>query len=924
MCNENEHMRQHTQRIQPKMPQQEQEMHWENYQAPQQEQRLESLRRIRGYQERISNEEREQLRRKSEYTFQRVNDSGEIHHAKAASSQQIKHINDAIIQVLGDQIYEHVQAIQMSESEQDRTVKLHHARGTQLVDQGKQVFKYRFAGTGFKQWRQDQNGLRGKASYMSQEAYDSKAQQLADQMRELADRVGTADQTQWTKKQRETYQSIQTQMEKLAVIAQAMKAYGESVQINGQEKKYVLRKSTMDGKKVTYSIAGALANGTNYGAYSIENNVESFLQVSKQDLESIFRKWEADGQPGEDIHLLIRGHSRGGVASIIAAMKLQKWINDNWSQYAKKVRFDVTQYDPVAGFTSNWKEKAGLNIRGDEKELAKRGMAPLKHAETTVVYSLHTNYPVFFRPQDVRGAKRVILTPFKHSAGLDQLDESQVRVRKDEQGNEIERREKAHVAGYTDLKTGEVYRQTGLSELDTGLYILDQGNHLVKIDNYEQAEKIIDLAVQGTHSQWRRHSHIKDIAKAWFQENQSVDELQKQAQENQSQTNEMFEQVLGSQKQSVFLSAGDSRQMTEVKEAVRRLRDALAGSVDTEQIRQQCAQIADCYQDLIEKCQTYTGSHTPFTATGRARKHMIEQLLKRSQAEWAYFSDYTKKIQPVLENAHEGEPFTWERVLLSLRSVRMDKLSDNEAGTLDQLKNGASDTVIRGNKTYRFQRENDLLAQSSSVRKDVAACDLAELLGLPGLYEQARFAEAQVKENGRIPAHTLRGVLTRESGGEPLGDVIRRAQAQNKRLQYSPQAWQQMQMIRAMDVLMGHFTRGENDFQVQIEEEQVQGGMSRVTVTQVRSKNHEDAFEEKSLDEQYQGSVTFRTLFGSEQLSREQKTFLGELDSLSDDLIDFRLGHALTAKELAQLKIRVHEVQRLYRLQKQTGVSDIF
>ena len=70
--------------------------------------------------------------------------------------------------------------------------------------------------------------------------------------------------------------------------------------------------------------------------------------------------------------------------------------------------------------------------------------------------------------------------------------------------------------------------------------------------------------------------------------------------------------------------------------------------------------------------------------------------------------------------------------------------------------------------------------------------------------------------------------------------------------------------------------------------------------------------------------MTLHTLFGREKLSKEQEAFLGQLNALSDELIDFRLGHALTPAELEQLKIRVHEVQRLYRLKRQNGISDIF
>ncbi len=928
MCDQNssEQVVKHAQEQQMQAPQPEQQLQpqWEQYQAPVHEDKFERQKRLRGFRRRISQDELEQLRRKSQYTFQQMADVGEIHQAKAGSHHIVKNLNRAITSVLGEQIYDRVDAIRMSGEEQDRTVRLHHARGTQLADSGRQVFKYRFAGTGYRQWREDQNGLRGKAHLLTPEDYERKSRQISEKMMRLADMMDSSDMTTWTEKQRAEYQELRHQLEKLYEQMEAQDEYGEMVQLGDKTKKYVLKKTSQDGKKVAYSIAGALMKlGGNYGDYSIESNVESFLQLAQGDLEPIFRKWDADGQPGEDISMLIRGHSRGGVASLIGPMKLQKWLNDNWPQYADKVKFEITQNDPVAGITSNWKEKGQVDIRGDEKELAKRGMAPLKNAETTVIYSLHTEHPVFFRPQDVRGAKRVILAPFKHSVGMEQLDESQVRVRRDSDGNEVERREKAHRTGYTDLKTGEVYRQTGLNELDTGFYILDQGNHLVKIDSYEQAEKIIDLAVKGTHLQWRRHSHIKDVAKAWFDENRSVEEIEKQAQDEQRERDQFLEQVLGSEKKSVFLDRRDSRQMTDVKTATNELVHALAQPLERDAVKEQCRAICDCYQKVIRTCAVYMGSHTPFTSVGRARKRMVGQLQKRAETEQRYFADYDNHIRPLLE-MHEGEETSWNRILADARSVRMNKLSDAEGASLAQLKNGESDTLIRGDKVYRFRRENDLLAQYSSVRKNVAARDLSELLGVSGLYEQARFAETRVEANGRMPAHTVRGVLTRESGGEPLVEIRRKARQQNVRLQYTPQALQQMQMIRVMDLLMGHFTRGEDDFQVQIEEEQVQGGMSRWTVTQVRSQNHENAFEEKSLDEQYQGNVTLHTLFGREKLSKEQEAFLGQLNALSDELIDFRLGHALTPAELEQLKIRVHEVQRLYRLKRQTGISDIF
>ncbi len=926
MCNKNggEQVVKHGQRQQQPQHQQQQpqqqQQQWEPYQAPENEDKLDMEKRLRVFRRRISQEELEQLRRKSEYTFPQVTDAEKIHHAEAKEHHVIKNLNGAIVSVMGEQIYEQIDAIQTSEEEKDRTVRLHHARGTQLTDSGKQVFKYRFAGTSFRQWREDQNGSRGKEHFLTQEEYEDLAKKIFKRMTKLADMMDSSDMTEWTKKQREEYQAIRQELDQLREQMDMQEEYGELVQFGDKTKKYVLKKTSQDGKKVAYSIAGALNKlAVNYGDYSIESNIESFLELAKGDLEPIFKKWEEDGQAGEDIYMLIRGHSRGGVASLIGPMKLQKWLNDTWPQYADKIKFEITQHDPVAGLTSNWKEKDRLDIRGNEKELAKRGMAPLKNAETTVIYSMHTDHSLAFRPQDVRGAKRVILTPFRHSTGLEMVDESQVRIRKDSNGKEVERKEKAHRTGYTDLKTGEVYRQTGLNELDTGFYILDQNNNLVKLDSYEQAEKIIELALKGTHLQWRRHAHIRAIAQEWFNENRSVDEISKQAQNEESERTQFLEKLLGDEKKSIFLDGRDSPQMVDVKTATNELLDALAQPVDSDEAVMQCKGISECYQKVIRTCKIYN-KRFAFTPVGRARKRMVEQLQQRAEAEQKYFADYENRISPFVE-MHMDDEISWNQILTSVRSVRMDKLSEKEGASLTKLKNGESDTLVRGNKLYQFRRENDPLAQSSSARKNVAARDLSELLGVSGLYEQAHFAEVHVKAEGKVPAHTVRGVLTRESGSEPLTDVMQRAEQQHIKLSYTPQAFQQMQLIRMMDVLTGHFTRGEQDFQVTVKEEKLRGVGVRWKITQVRSKNNENAFAEKSLAEQYQGKLTLGKLFGNDKLSDEQKVLLGQLDALSDELIDFRLGHALTPKELGQLKQRIHEVQRLYRSAVKKGLS---
>lgn len=910
----------------PVMPvqQQLQQPKWENYQPPEQtgdksKFKKERSQRLRARYQELTQEQREELHEKKEYTYAQAKNEAEILSPKAAKSHMIKNINEAITSVLGTEIYDLVKAVKMSEDERARTVKLHHSRGSQLVADGKLVFKFDFVGSGFKQWRKDQNGFTGKEYLDTQKEYEEKMQELSAKIDRLVEKVETSDISALSEEEQKQYETLKKKFGKLRSQTDAREQYGESVEINGKKTKYVLKKTDRSGRKVSYSIAGSLA-GLNAGDYSIENVNEYFLQISRQELQTIFEQWEASGQTGPEIHMLVRGHSRGGVSSILGPMKLQKWINDTWPEYADFVKFEITQYDPVAGFFSNWGAKDEIDIRGNEKELDKKGLAPLKHADTTLIYSLHTDKKAFFRPQNVKGAKRVILTPYRHNVGLDQLDESQVRELKTEDGQVLERKEKAHRVGYTDLKTGEMYRQSGINELDTGLYILDQGNNLVKISSYDQAIEIIGKAMKGMHLQWRRHGIIEDVVKAWFDENQDADQVQKQSVSKHQELKNDMHNLRASQKHSIFLKKEDSPKMAAIKQSMDDLNAMLAQPVTEQNARQQSEAIRILYQNLIDRCHTYTQNRTPITSTGRARKRMVEQVQKKCESEIRYFASYSQMLEPVLVT-HQGEQLGWEQVIANVRSVRISKLSSEEQDQLDTLKNSESKEIIRGDKRYTFQRENDILAESTSARKNVAARELAELLGVSGLYEQAKFAETEVQVAGKT--QKIRGILTKTDDRQPLAEVKKAAAAGKVRLQYSPQAYQQMEMMRVMDVLMGYTGRGADDYQVQLEKESVVGGVERWTITNVIAQKNRDLFTDRSMDEIYQGEATLAKVFGHATLTRSEKLFLNQLDGMGDELLDFRLCHALTAKELRFLKARIHMIQRLWRLEKQTGMENI-
>ena len=897
---------------------------WEAYQPPEQTGDKSTLKKLRSerlrerYQE-LTDEQRQELHEKKEYTYTQTKSEEEILSPKAAKSQVIKNINEAITSVLGQEIYDLIKAVKMSEDERERTKTLHHSRGSQLVAEGKLVFKFDLVGSGFKQWRKDQNGFTGKEHLDSEEEYREKMRDLTEKMDRLVEKVEGSNVSALSEEERAQYEELKRKFKKLRSQTDTRSQYGESVEINGKKTKYVLKKKDQTGRKVSYSIAGSLG-GLNVGDYSIENVNDYFLQISKQELKTIFEQWKASGQTGPDIHMLVRGHSRGGVSAILGPMRLQKWVNDTWPQYADFVKFEIIQYDPVAGATSNWGAKGEVDIHGDEKKLAKQGLAPLKHAETTVIYSLHTDKKAFFRPQSVKGAKRVILTPYRHNVGLDQLDESQVRELKTADGKVLQREEKAHRVGYTDLKTGEMYRQSGINELDTGLYILDQGNNLVKVTSYEQAQTIIDKALEGMHLQSSRHSIIKDVAKAWFDENRDVDQVEKAVALAHQETKTEREMLHTSEKRSVFLSKADSSKMTAVKQSIEELNALLAQPVTEQNARRQSEAIRVQYQDLIDHCNNYIRNRTPLTSTGRARKRMVEQVKKKCEAEIRFFDSFSQMVEQVLQT-HQGEQISWDQVLAGARSVRMNKLSPEEQDQIGTLKNGEKKRFTRGEKDYTFQRENDILAESTFARKNVAARELSELLGVSGLYAQARFAETEVENAGKV--QKVRGILTREDGGQPLAEVKKAASKEKVRLQYSQEALHQMELLRVMDVLMGYTGRGEDDYQVQLSKEQVSGGLERWTITGVTSVKNEKLFTDRSIDEIYQGEATLAKLFGHAKLTKTEKIFLGQLDGLSDELIDFRLGHALTEKELRFMKARIHMIQRLWRLEKQTGMENI-
>ena len=208
------------------------------------------------------------------------------------------------------------------------------------------------------------------------------------------------------------------------------------------------------------------------------------------------------------------------------AMMIRRWLIDTYGvDYANSVMFDIVLFDPVPGadtFYETAKEidfkKGGADV-GENGEFDSGGVkyAALRNsAQTTVIYSMFTEYPLAFTPQSVNGADRIIITPFKHSSGLD-IEDTDMNPVVDRQGNISE---EGHRPAFIDAETQRAYRLGSLNDLGRGVYMLDEHNVLVKINGYEMFQNIMDDIYKDTSwktmfQKGRRNVLLTTVSK-WF------------------------------------------------------------------------------------------------------------------------------------------------------------------------------------------------------------------------------------------------------------------------------------------------------------------------------------------------------------------------------------------------------------------------
>lgn len=187
-------------------------------------------------------------------------------------------------------------------------------------------------------------------------------------------------------------------------------------------------------------------------------------------------------------------------------MMIKQWLHENYPQYEDRVKFDLTQYDPVPGFGSNSGTHQKVDVKNDTQAQQNKKMRALgDSAQTTVVYSMHTEHSLFFTPQQVANTNRIILTPYAHSVGLAEVDRQASSQQRD-----------AHRVTFTDAATQEAYRLGSLNELPEGVYVLDENKTLVQLHDLSQWIAIRDSVLKNASGQEGRHEVITEAVSTWF------------------------------------------------------------------------------------------------------------------------------------------------------------------------------------------------------------------------------------------------------------------------------------------------------------------------------------------------------------------------------------------------------------------------
>ena len=364
--------------------------------------------------------------------------------------------------VFGEAEYDQIDRLRAAANAEDRTVKIHHAKGNIYMNEGSHVLEINVCGSG---------------SYLRELDYHGQTGRNTD---------------------RDWEESIRLQ-------------FGDRVPVPGLEDVNSIRRKSeqrlVNGemiKRERYTIPGPTVLGVGAldgGKYKIAESRKMVQQIGENFLTPIFKEWkkkqaeDPDFVP-KDVHVRLTGYSRGAVAAGYGKNDLMAWINDHpeYKDFAKYVKPESVLFDAVPG-------PDGMKKGYGENRLA--------GGNDTVFYMMANEHDSYFQPQQVKGAGKYILGVSTHASGQDYIDLSQKAVAEDGM---------AHKQGYYDVESGEYYRGGGIADLADGVYFADEGQNLHRLSSFSQLNRLYDMIQSngGAKKQRDRAKIVQETLKEYF------------------------------------------------------------------------------------------------------------------------------------------------------------------------------------------------------------------------------------------------------------------------------------------------------------------------------------------------------------------------------------------------------------------------
>ncbi|MCR5282114.1 MAG: hypothetical protein K6E18_01990 [Lachnospiraceae bacterium] len=654
-----------------------------------------------GYRQKRSEDNKQKSRDLDTYVMEELSDT-EIESVPLNYAQKVLNLKttnrQAIKEVFGEEIFDEIDEKHIG-TEEERTIRIHHALGNQLIKDGHSVLEFDLAGTGYMMPRREHQGQHGKES----------AKEL------------TAEEIQGSLK--DTYGEV--------VEDKNGKIY-PGIRCKAQD--YKLKDGAIVNK-TRFSIQGP--NLVNIGDYSIENTRVYVKNLTKEYLVDLFDKWSRKEEEPRDIYVLISGHSRGAVSAGESVHYIQKWLDEYVSKhekknpecrdYANRIKKVLLQRDAVPG--------AGTNIR-----LGKNDLRKIPNLNATVFCSMaqeHTD--MAFPLQQVRGAQRIIISTTSHSMDLAEIDLSQ-RTRA-EDGS-------AHQVGLYDAETGEFYRKSGISQMPEGVYITDERYNVIRLTSYSQLGKLVDSVYAGKPKQEGRVSALHKMVRNWFYDNNLTMSFKTEGEYEKAKDKALM--------QMEKLMGTSSKRLRQIQGEIRKLDELLISDASREQVAAQ-------NKKLIEACRAYMKKTDIPAVGARAEKmDMVCDLLTFAQRENNYFEkgldrspvkpkegrnerqlekekerlEQEKQLRTYIERLGKG----FQSQLEKCSNMIGDKRTGAENAVLAQLKKaaqiqpdqplsqirqtllelgGCADTTIRANESSNARRTIRLVSIAKHLRGDV-------------------------------------------------------------------------------------------------------------------------------------------------------------------------------------------------------------